>query len=274
MVWDGSASAVSSSAQTNATPATDDSVRHEALLIDGCPESTLLVDVKDSVDRWTCACVVQVAWFADGPMVLVSFTDWDRRYDEWLPLESHRLAPAGCHTPPRYVETLRFTCGNVNGRALVTGMECRVRELRVYDQQGRLGLRRIVSTGTIRLPTYFSISLSKYATRDQILDACGDGAPLTPDKYATRDQILDACGDGAPLTPDKYEATYRAALTSFQTMLTLHTRQAFNAPLSILELTKNPDWDHGYWILQVDLVCRPMPTPLPTFQAPHLTFLE
>jgi hypothetical protein len=54
-------------------------------------------DVSDLNDRWYAARLAEMAWFPDGPFLRFQFladddSDWS---DEWLPAESHRIAPFG-----------------------------------------------------------------------------------------------------------------------------------------------------------------------------------
>lgn len=59
------------------------------------PPRCLEIDVLDSTDRWLQASLIGVADFPDGPMLYVHYTGWDHSYDDWLPIESYRLAMPG-----------------------------------------------------------------------------------------------------------------------------------------------------------------------------------
>jgi hypothetical protein len=63
------------------------------------------LDVLDFADKWLEAKVKDVKYFRDGPMVLVNFVGWHPKYDDWIPIESYRLAPLHTRTPrpPRNV---------------------------------------------------------------------------------------------------------------------------------------------------------------------------
>ncbi|GAB5367283.1 hypothetical protein AAMO2058_001216900 [Amorphochlora amoebiformis] len=55
----------------------------------------MALDVFDSADKWMSAYVIDVDGRYD--MIKVHYDGWDAKYDEWLPIDSYRLARAGLH---------------------------------------------------------------------------------------------------------------------------------------------------------------------------------
>ena len=56
-----------------------------------------LVDCQDTMGKWCVAQIVHQA--ADGMSVTVRYKGWGSRWDEVLPVGSHRLAPPGSMNP-------------------------------------------------------------------------------------------------------------------------------------------------------------------------------
>ena len=54
------------------------------------------VDVKDTVDQWLDAQVIEVS--EDYSMVKIHYNNWSNRWDEWLPTNSPRIMPFRYHT--------------------------------------------------------------------------------------------------------------------------------------------------------------------------------
>lgn len=56
------------------------------------------IDVLDTTSVWLSASIEEIQDFGDGPMIRVHYTGWSPQYDEWIPIESYRLAPFRTHT--------------------------------------------------------------------------------------------------------------------------------------------------------------------------------
>lgn len=56
------------------------------------------IDVLDTINVWRVSTVVGLDDFSDGPMIHIHYNGWAYKFDEWIPLESYRLAPHGKHT--------------------------------------------------------------------------------------------------------------------------------------------------------------------------------
>jgi hypothetical protein len=65
-------------------------------------EPVIAVDVANSRDEWHEAQLTAIHWFPDGgPYVLAQFGHAGC-LDEWIPIESYRIAPRGTHTANKY----------------------------------------------------------------------------------------------------------------------------------------------------------------------------
>jgi hypothetical protein len=53
-----------------------------------------LIDCRDTVNKWLPSIVRVVK---DGK-IRVHYLNWDEKWDDWLPVDSDRLAPKGTHT--------------------------------------------------------------------------------------------------------------------------------------------------------------------------------
>jgi hypothetical protein len=64
------------------------------------PSVGLDIDVLDSVDRW---CEARVVLVQPGRQAMVHYHGWSDRFNEWLPLDSYRIAPLHSRSTPRHV---------------------------------------------------------------------------------------------------------------------------------------------------------------------------
>lgn len=52
-------------------------------------EKGMWIDAKDTLEKWMEAVVLQTK----GKSILVRYSGWDVKFDEWLTIDSHRIAP-------------------------------------------------------------------------------------------------------------------------------------------------------------------------------------
>ncbi len=72
------------------------------------PRKHQVLDGLDSVDVWQQVQIVDVRDERDGPMIKVNYIGWDeQKYDEWINIESYRIAPLHTYTAPRLLWTLK-----------------------------------------------------------------------------------------------------------------------------------------------------------------------
>jgi hypothetical protein len=56
------------------------------------------VDVKDTVDQWLEAQIVEIEHTARGTMVYIHYNGWPNRWDEWIEIKNPRIQPFRTHT--------------------------------------------------------------------------------------------------------------------------------------------------------------------------------
>ena len=56
------------------------------------------VDVKDTVDQWLEAQIVDIQTTPQGSMVFIHYNGWPNRWDEWIEVSSPRIQPIRTHT--------------------------------------------------------------------------------------------------------------------------------------------------------------------------------